>query len=388
MRPDSYRKSNEGKIMRIGFDAKRAVQNNTGLGNYSRFVIEALSEYYPDNTYFLFAPKKKVNARLKTLISRLNVAFIFPSGTDKLLSSLWRIFGSKKKINKNGVEIFHGLSNELPVNIRSTGIKMVVTVHDLIFIRHPQYYRWIDRKIYLWKFRRACLKADAIIAVSECTKRDIISFFRIAGEKIKVVYQDCHPQFKCPGSKEKRKQIAEKHRLPKRFILYVGSIEQRKNLLLAVKALSQIPKEIHLVAIGKSTPYQIEIEKYAREMGLESRLHIQNDFPFEDLPAVYQSASVFVYPSFFEGFGIPVIEALSCGVPVIAATGSCLEEAGGPDSIYGNPLDDAELAAKIREILENRDLAKKMTERGLEYIKRFNTQKIAGEIMDVYRGLL
>jgi glycosyltransferase involved in cell wall biosynthesis len=374
--------------MKIAFDAKRAVQNNTGLGNYSRFVIESLSEYYPDNAYFLFAPRRKANNRLKTLLSRANVAFIFPSGVSKALSSLWRIFGSKKNIRKNGVEIFHGLSNELPVNVRTTGVKMVVTIHDLIFIRYPEYYRWVDRKIYAWKFRRACLKADVIIAVSKCTKRDIVSFFRIAEEKIKVIYQSCHPDFKCPVSAEKQMQIAEKHRLPKRFILYVGSIERRKNLLLAVKALSRIDEKIHLVAIGKSTSYQLEIEKYAHEAGLEFRLHIKNDFPFEDLPAVYRQASVFVYPSFFEGFGIPVIEALSCSVPVIAATGSCLEEAGGPDSVYVNPLNDAELAVKIREILENKDLAKTMTQRGLEYVKRFDSQKIAGEIMEIYRELL
>jgi glycosyltransferase involved in cell wall biosynthesis len=374
--------------MNIGFDAKRAVQNNTGLGNYSRFVIESLSKYYPDNTYFLFAPRKKANSHLKTLISRTNVTFIFPSGISKALSSLWRIFGSKKNIRKNGVEIFHGLSNELPINIRSAGVKMVVTVHDLIFVRYPHYYRWIDRKIYFWKFRRTCLKADMIIAVSECTKRDIVSFFRIAEEKIKVVYQNCHPDFRCPVSEEKRVQIAEKYHLPKRFILYVGSIERRKNLLLAVKALSRIAEEIHLVAIGKSTPYQLEIEKYAHEAGLESRLHIKNNFPFEDLPAVYQQASVFVYPSFFEGFGIPVIEALSCSVPVVAATGSCLEEAGGPDSVYVDPLDDAALAAKIMEILENKDLAKTMAERGLEYLKRFDSRRIAGEIMEIYRKLL
>jgi glycosyltransferase involved in cell wall biosynthesis len=374
--------------MQIGFDAKRAVQNNTGLGSYSRFVIEILSEYYPDNTYFLFAPRRKENARLKTLISRPNIAFIFPSGISKLLSSLWRIFGSKKKINKNSVEIFHGLSNELPLNIHSTGVKMVVTIHDLIFIRYPRYYNWIDRKIYYLKFRYACRKADMVIAVSECTKRDIISFFRIPEEKIKVVYQDCRPDFKWQVSKEKRRQMIGKHQLPDNFILYVGSIEQRKNLLLAVKALNQIPEKIHLVAIGKSTPYQLEIEEYAYEMGLKSRLHIKNDFPFEDLPAVYQLASVFVYPSFFEGFGIPVIEALSCGVPVIAATGSCLEEAGGPASIYVNPNDEAELAAKIREVLNDADLRKKMVACGLEYMKRFDAPKIAGEMMEIYQTLL
>ncbi|MDR2622082.1 MAG: glycosyltransferase family 4 protein [Dysgonamonadaceae bacterium] len=373
--------------MRIGFDAKRAVQNNTGLGNYSRFVIEILSEYEPDNTYFLFAPKRKENKRLKTLISRPNVFFIFPSGFSKLLSLFWRFFGSKK-IDKNRMEIFHGLSNELPVNIYDTGVKTVVTIHDLIFIRYPQYYHWLDRKIYCWKFKRACQKAGVIIAVSECTKRDIISFFHIPEEKIRVIYQGCHPIFKQRVPEEKRKRIVEEQQFPERFILYVGSIESRKNLLLAVKALKQIPEDIHLVAIGKSTPYQLEIEKYAHEMGLESRLCIKNDFPFENFPAVYQSASVFVYPSFFEGFGIPVIEALSCGVPVIAATGSCLEESGGPDSVYVNPYDETELAAKIREILENQDLAEKMAARGLEYMKRFDSQRIVAEIMDIYRELL
>jgi glycosyltransferase involved in cell wall biosynthesis len=374
--------------VRIGFDAKRAIQNNTGLGNYSRFVIEVLSEYYPDSLYFLFAPHEKNNVRLKTLLSRPNVFFIFPSGISKLLSLFWRLFGSKKNINRNQVEVFHGLSNELPINIYNTGIKMVVTIHDLIFIRYPEYYHWIDRTIYCWKFRRACRKADMIIAISECTKRDIISFFHIPEEKIKVVYQDCNPVFKQKVPEEKRKQIADKHHFPEQFILYVGSIEPRKNLLLAVKALKQIPEEIHLVAIGKPTPYQQEIEVYARETGLASRLHIKNDFPCEDLPATFRSAALFVYPSFFEGFGIPVIEALSSGVPVIAATGSCLEEAGGPDSIYVNPNDDTELAVKICEVLNNEGLRKRMVERGLEYMKRFDSRKIAGEMMDIYRFLL
>jgi len=373
--------------MRIGFEAKRAIQNNTGLGNYSRFVIEVLSEYFPDNYYFLYAPKRKENDRLDTLLSRSNVAFIFPSGISKFFSSLWRIFGSKKRVSRNRLDIFHGLSNELPFRIRRA-VKTTVSIHDLIFIRYPQYYRLIDRLIYRWKFKRACRKADVIIAISECSKRDIITFFHIPEEKIKVVYQSCHPDFKVKVPAEKRKEIIEKHGLPSRFILYVGSIEQRKNLLLAVKALKLIPEDINLVALGKSTAYQQEVEMYAREMGLETRLHIKNNLPFEEFPAVYQSAFLFVYPSFFEGFGIPVIEALWSGVPVIAARGSCLEEAGGPNSIYVNPCDEVELAEKIREVSDNKDLAGKMVEQGLKYVERFDSQKIATEIMSVYQSLL
>jgi glycosyltransferase involved in cell wall biosynthesis len=242
--------------------------------------------------------------------------------------------------------------------------------------------------IYRFKFRLACRNADKIIAVSECTKRDIVSFFRIPEEKITVIYQGCHPIFRQKVTDEKKSEIADKYRLPSRFILSVGSVEARKNLLLAVKALKNIPEDIHLVAVGKSTLYQSEVEQYAEKAGLQSRVHILNNVSFEDLPTLYQSADVFVFPSFFEGFGIPIIEALSSEIPVIAATGSCLEEAGGPGSVYVNPNDDAELSERIMEILTNQELANKMIETGKKYVKRFSEKTIAVEIMNVYKSII
>ncbi|GAP71861.1 glycosyltransferase family 4 protein [Candidatus Symbiothrix dinenymphae] len=371
--------------MRIGFDAKRAVQNNTGLGNYSRYVIETVSDYFSDNHYVCFAPKKKENSRLKTILARTDISFVFPREIFKLFPSLWRLFGVKRDIKEQKIAVFHGLSNELPVGIEKTCVKTVVTIHDLIFLHYPEYYKPIDRKIYRAKFKRACEKADKIIAVSECTKRDIIAFFHIPEEKIEVVYQGCHPNFRrdAPASAPQ----LEKYNLPHRFILSVGSIEARKNLLLPVKALSKIPEDVHLVAVGKPTPYQAEVEVYAAKKGLSTRLHILNNVAFEDLPAIYQSAAVFVYPSFFEGFGIPIIEALSCGVPVIAATGSCLEEAGGPDSVYIAPNDDAELAKKINTILGNKGLSDSMIAAGKTYVQRFSEKAIAEQLMQIYRLL-
>jgi glycosyltransferase involved in cell wall biosynthesis len=373
--------------MIIGFDAKRAMQNNTGLGNYSRYIIEVLSEYYSDNRYVLFAPREKANKRLADIFSRENIFSVFPTGLSKLFPSLWRESGINRDIKKNGISIFHGLSNELPVGVRHTGIKTVVSIHDLIFLRYPQYYNLIDRLIYRIKFIRACRKSDKIIAVSACTKRDIISFFNVPEEKIEVVYQGCHKQFKTPVPEEKRRKVLEKHRLPSRYLLYVGSIEARKNLLLTVQALTRLPGDIHLVAIGKSTSYQSKINSFARKANLTSRIHIKNDFPFEDLPSVYQSASLFLYPSFFEGFGIPIIEALSSGVPVIAAKGSCLEEAGGPDSVYVNPTDPQALAEKIEEVLTHPAIADAMSEKGKKYVLRFSDEVIASDVMAVYRSL-
>jgi glycosyltransferase involved in cell wall biosynthesis len=371
--------------MKIGFDAKRALGNSTGLGNYSRYIIEMLSEFYPDNEYVLFAPKRNGHPRLQTIRSRSNVRFVYPAGIHRFFPSLWRSRGVAQDIASNGINIFHGLSNELPV--RTPGVKTVVTVHDLIFLRYPQFYKPIDRAIYRFKFRSACRSADRIVAVSECTKRDIVSFFHIPEEKIDVVYQGCNPVFSTVPDRETVKRIAVKYGLPPVYLLNVGSIESRKNLLLIVKALKRLPAEIHLVAVGKSTPYRTEVEKYATRYGLSSRLHVFDNVPTGDLPALYRMASVFVYPSFFEGFGIPIIEALTSGTPVVAATGSCLEEAGGPHSLYVDPNDEVDLSAKIISILNDSNLAARMYEKGTEYVRRFSDAKLAAALMKVYTEL-
>ena len=162
--------------MRIGFDGKRAVQNFTGLGNYSRYVADILCHFYPENDYVLYAPKKRENKRMNLLTGQYRqLTLAYPATSFwKKLSSLWRVWGITSQLEKEGIELFHGLSNELPLNIHKSRIKSIVTIHDLIFLRYPQYYQSIDRKIYTYKFRKACENADKIIAISECTKRDII----------------------------------------------------------------------------------------------------------------------------------------------------------------------------------------------------------------------
>lgn len=375
--------------MKIGFDGKRAVQNNTGLGNYSRYLVEILSAYFPENQYVLFAPKRRENPRLEKLKCAPNVSFSYPKTYFwKQFSSLWRLFGIKADLKREKPNVYHGLSNELPLGIARAGIKSVVTIHDLIFLRYPDYYKPIDRLIYRFKFRYACRKADKVIAVSECSKRDIVSFFRIPEEKIEVVYQGCHPCFREEVAAEKRMEVSRKYSLPKQYLLYVGTVESRKNLLLVVKALKLLSPEISLVAVGKKTPYQDLVEKYASEHGVANRLQIFNGIPFADLPAFYAQAKAFVYPSFFEGFGIPLVEALSQGIPAIAATGSCLEEAGGPDSIYVDPLDEVALAEKIEKIWHDPEFASSMAKAGKSYVERFSDEEIARQLMAVYSSLL
>ncbi len=368
--------------MRIGFDAKRAVSNFTGLGNYSRFVISNLMKYYPDHVYKLFIPK---------LLSEEHSETIHEG--EKLYTSkntrkpFWRTMGIVKDIRREKIQLYHGLSNELPFHIDKSGAKSIVTIHDLIFLKYPQFYKLIDRIIYNTKAKYACKVADKIIAVSECTKRDIISSYGIEPSKIEVVYQGCFPIFKEEVTKNYLTEVKKKYDLPANYLLSLGSIEERKNIMLIVKALRQIP-DIHFIAIGKKKEYAQRVQQYADENGLSDRVHLISNVPLTDLPAILQSAKVFIYPSFYEGFGIPVIEAMNSGVPVIAATGSCLEESGGPHSIYIDPNNEDELAHQVKRLLADDGLRNKMIEEGKQYVKRFSDEACTDALMSVYRKLM
>ena len=321
--------------MIIGFDAKRANANFTGLGNYSRFMVDTMATYGNEHKYRMYIPKKCKNASYDSLLMHKNVASILPrSFLMKSCKALWRTFFIKRGLLQDGVQLYHGLSNELPIGLHRTGIRSVVTIHDLIFLRYPQYYHFLDRLIYNRKFKYACRKADRIVAVSECTKRDIVKYYGISPEKIDVVYQGCDPLFKQPASQELKKEIRQKYHLPDSYILYVGSIEERKNLLLVVQALRHLPDDVRLVAIGRHTPYTEKVKDYLHTYHLEKRVQLLHGIPLHELPAFYQCASLFAYPSRFEGFGIPIIEAIHSGVPqiycagLLASTRATMEEAG------------------------------------------------------------
>ena len=375
--------------MKLAFDAKRITHNGTGLGNYSRFVVNALADGFPNNSCHLYSPDKGKDHLRALVPERENVIYHYPGSSPlgALSKDWWRTYGIVRDLKREKPDVYHGLSNELPFGLAKAGIPSVVTIHDLIFVRHPQFYKPIDRAIYNFKFKKACLLADKVVAVSEMTKKDIIHLYGIPEEKIEVVYQGCNASFAQPVKQDKLYEVKHKYHLPEVFILNVGSIEPRKNLLLIVKALKQMGKDIPLVAIGKRTPYADVVEQYVRENNMEGQVTLLSNIPFEDLPAFYRLASLFVYPSFFEGFGIPILEALNSGTPVIAATGSCLEEAGGPDSVYVNPKDANDLSEKINLILTSSAQAEHMREAGREYAGRFKSEVIAGDLMEIYRRI-
>lgn len=377
------------KITTIGFDAKRIVRNATGLGNYSRTLVNNLINTYSDRYVFLlYAPDKGRDELRQQIEENNHVSFAYPKnclfGFER---NLWRKKDIVKDLKRDQVDIYHGLSGELPMGLKRSGIHGIVTVHDLIFFRFPQYYHWIDQQIYKFMFRRTCKEAERFIAISECTKRDIIEYGHVDPEKITVIYQGCNDVFKQSVDEEKKHQVKLYYGLPKRYILNVGSIEERKNVLLAVKALVQLPDDVSLVIAGKQTQYENQILAYIEENGLHSRVLIIHNLSFEDLPAVYQMAEAFVYPSRYEGFGIPIIEAINSGLPVVACTGSCLEEAGGSDNIYVSPDDPEALATGLSASLKGSDGRKERIERSQTYVKRFDNASVTEQVTTLYQRI-
>jgi glycosyltransferase involved in cell wall biosynthesis len=373
-------------MLNIGFDAKRAFLNSTGLGNYSRSVITSLSAYFPENNYFLYTPKDKYNSRTATFYSQEHIHIRKPAVP--LFKSAWRTRFVIPRLIKDKLQVYHGLSHEIPSGIRKTGIRSVVTMHDLIFLRYPQYYKPIDRKIYETKFRHACTHADRIIAISQQTKKDLVSLLGAWEDKIEVIYQTCDKQFLQKSDEETRLYVRAKYSLPKQYLLNVGTIEDRKNLLLIAKALPTIRDNMQLVVIGKQTPYAQEVRAFLAKHQLADRVTFLDKVDFADLPALYQQAEIFIYPSEFEGFGIPILEALYSGVPVIAATGSCLEEAGGPDSLYIHPKDEQGLSDAVNRVLDDNVLRKQMITRGKIYAAAFTEENHARQLMQTYKNLL
>jgi len=370
--------------MKLGFDAKRAFHNGTGLGNYSRDLIRILATYYPDNQYNLYNPKTKKLDRLQltdNLIEKLPNSWFW-----KKFSSFWRQGPIVNQLKSDDIHLYHGLSGEIPRGVEKSKIKTVVTIHDLIFVHYPHLYSFFDRKIHFNKFKYAAHKADKVIAISEQTKNDIIEIFNIDASKIEVIYQGCNNVFKEVATISEKENLKEKYNLPQKFILNVGTIEERKNLLTIVKSIKDI--DVNLIAVGRKTEYYKEIEDYIRKHKLENKVFFLEKLTLKELSILYQLAEIFVYPSIYEGFGIPIIEALYSKTPVITTKGGVFPEAGGPDSIYVPIHDSEELSREITTLLNNPDLTREKVEKGYKFVQKFNDQEIADQVMRVYKSIL
>ncbi len=367
--------------MKIGFDAKRAFLNTSGLGNYSRTTLNALDKYYSENQYFLYTPEVKIG-----MLENQNKFEIIspPKSQSKIKKSFWRTYRLSNELLKQELSIFHGLSNELPKGIHKTDIPKVVTIHDLIFIRYPEFYKPFDRSIYYNKVKYACSAATKILAISQQTKEDIIDFMGANAEKIEVIHQAISPIF---FEKADTSRIKEKYKLPAEFILSVGTIEERKNQLSIVKALLQQNLKIPVIFVGNPTSYCNDIHKYIAEKNIEKQVIFLRNIPEKDLAAIYQLASLSIYISVFEGFGLPVIESVACGCPVITSNVSCLPETAGNAAVLCQPENIEELGNNIQKAINDNDFRNELIRKGKARAEEFQPKNYVEKLISLYEEI-
>lgn len=368
--------------MKIGFDAKRAFLNSSGLGNYSRNTLKALHNYFPDHQYVLFTPE--IKEELFSNYREFDV--ISPdSSLSKIFKSLWRSFSVSSQLKNNELDIFHGLSNELPEGIHKTDVPAVVTIHDLIFMEFPQFYKSIDRKIYYAKVKYASENARKIIAISTQTKNDLIRFFKTDPSKIEVVYQSVSPTF---YDHKITDDLFQKYELKHNYILAVGTIEPRKNPLAVLKAVKANNLDIQVVFVGKPTDYSFELLNFISANKMEEQVKLLSNIPRKELAGLYRNARLSVYMSVYEGFGLPVIEAMASGCPVITSNVSCLPETAGDAAVLCSPTDEKELGKQIKNILTIESLRNELILKGKERAKLFHPEYFSKKMISLYSELL
>ena len=363
--------------MRIGYDAKRYYHNRTGLGNYSRTVVNAMRSQHEDVDAVLYDCK-----------------------------ALERTFALGRRAKREGCELFHGLSNELPRDIVRAGVPSIVTMHDVAWRTFPDMYKPWDRMIYDWKYGWSCRNATHVVCISESTKRDVMRFYGVPEERISVIYQPVQGGFYGPsigvkgvrgvkGVKDNTLDLNDNslnQATAGGYILTVGSINSRKNLMGMVKALEMIPEDerLPLVVVGNGREYRQRVEEYIDSHHLREWVRIESNIhEAERLKELYAGAVCMLYPSFYEGFGLPVVEAQLQGCPVITSNVSSLPEAAGPDALLVNPAQTEEIAEALRLLLSSEEERKRRGEAGRRYcMEMFSPERLTEEMFQLYELII
>lgn len=369
----------------IGYDAKRAFNNGSGLGNYSRLLLESMLRAFPSNNYLLYTPQVKPDFNAwSNNIQKLGARVERPTKSmQRVFRSYWRSIALAKQLSKDKVQLYHGLSHELPVGIAKRSIRSVVTIHDLIFMRYPEYYPRFDRYLYERKIRRACSEADAIIAISEQTASDLVKLMKVDQRKIEVIYQDCDPIFKQTTETSLPRLVEDP------YIFVSGSFEKRKNHLKILEAFAQLPDDRpKLLFAGKKTSYLQEMLGFAKKNGLSNEIEILGFVAKEQLPSLYKNALFTIYMSEFEGFGLPILESMSCGTPVLTANCSSMPEVGGNAALYANPHDVDGIVMQMRRLLYDEELRSNCRTSSLLQSAQFSSEKAAIQLHQLYQKLL
>ena len=370
----------------IGFDAKLANSTPEGKGHYGRFIIDAVAAACPKRGYIrMYIPKRVPNSDYDKLELRPNVESMEPDGIVwRWLAPLWRMIGVTHDAKVGGVELYHGLANRLPFGLSRANIRSIVTIHDLRFMRKASDETSLRTLYNKTIYRSTCQRADRIITISEFAKHEIVEHLGIDPEKIDVIYMGCHKRFTERVTAEQSDAIRKKYNLPANYVLSVGTITRNANIELIIRALSKSELPIDLVIAGRASSYVNRLNKLIAKFNMSSRVHILHGVAAEDMPAIYSNAMAYLSTSRYDGFNYHIVEALNIGTAVIATRGTSHEEAAGPDAIYVDTDNSAEMRAAIENIAKNRALRESIVESGKIYAQRFRPEVIAYNTLKCY----
>jgi len=378
--------------MNIGIDAKRIFFNNSGLGNYGRRFYHALATKAFSDSFYLYAPKliSEENLYFKEINSDNTVIINPQQPLYKIFGGIfWRSLLINKQLENDNIGIYYGLSNEIPFGIKKLNATSVVVIHDLIFLRYPELYPSIDVFFYKNKTEYACKYADYIIAASEQTKLDIENYYHVAGNKITVIYPGSDPIFYNSEITDAYEYFSP----GRKYIISIGAITPRKNLFRTVQAFDLVKDRYDLdlvvigTAVGLGRDYQKKIITYLEKNGISDRVHFLGNVPYKYVPALCRNAQLMIYPSLFEGFGMPIVEGLFSKIPVITSKGGCFPEAGGDGAVYTDPDDFEEIADWIEKLMDSESLRDSLIEKGLQHAEKFKQENIETDIINFHHSI-
>jgi glycosyltransferase involved in cell wall biosynthesis len=372
--------------MKIGIDVRVLERKMTGVGRYLLNILKNLPECDNQNDYFLFSYGKLPQYEKERIKSIPTLKFTPQGIFQKAISPFWLNFVLPKYLEKYKIDLFFSPNHFLP--LKKIKPKSIVVIHD-VFHKidknfHPLYYR----KYADLLLKRAVKYTELIVTISESSKRDIIRFYNVPEEKIKVIYEAAEEIFQPRNLSEFEKiKLREKYNLPEKFILYIGVLEKRKNIdgIIKIADLIKDKTETPIFLFGR---IGYEGNQYIKEIKKRRNIQYKGFVENQDLPYIYNLATIFLFPSFYEGFGLPVLEAMQSGVPVLTSNTSSLPEIVGEAGLMHEPRDFENFAKDIIKLLEDRNFYDKMKNKGLEQAKKFSWKKTTIEVVDLFNRII
>ncbi len=374
--------------MKIAIDVRTVLPNRSGVGNYVLNLVQNLRQVDPEPIYYFLAQKKNLFL-LGNLAREQNPLLTIFSHENHPLSDFWEYFILPIRLKMMGINVFHGPASLIP--FRKDHCGLVVTIHDLVAFLFPETIPLKYGAYMRYLLRQAVKKADKIIAVSHHTKKDLIRILKVPSEKIVVIHEAPSPIFFPYNKEEAQARLKQQYGITKKFIYHLGNIEPRKNLIVLLESFTRVCQDLgneyQLVVSGQKGWLTRSLSHFLKNYPAQDQVLFTGYVPMEHIPMFMNSAELFVFPSLYEGFGLPVLEAMSCGTPVISSDRSSIPEIVGSAGILVNPTDIQELADRIVGLLRNPEEKMRLSQLGKEQSARFSWYEAARKTLDVYRSV-